>query len=462
MISTFILIGIIVLILVVIVLVSYVKAPPSQAFIISGLNKNPRVLIGKGGFRLPFFERLDKIYLGQITVDIKTETSVPTNDFINVDVDAVAKIRVKPTDEGIRLAGKNFLNMKPLDIANQLQDSLQGNMREIIGTLELKELNTNRDGFSDQVMEKAAPDMEKLGIEILSCNIQNITDREGLIKDLGADNTSKIKKEAAITRITAEKEISIKSSQANKEANDFKVESEMRIAEKNNELSLKKSDLKLKEDAKKAEADTAYEIQKQEQQKIINTKSVEAEIEKTKKQQILSQEQIIIRENELKAEINKKVEAEKYKTEKESEAEKYKTETEAKAILEQRKRNAEAEKYETEQKAEAMKQKAEAYKLYNGAAVAEMMIKILPEMAANIAKPMESIDSVNIYGTNGNEVSGVTGNIPVIVKQVFDTMSQATGVDMKEILKTGTIEAATTRNINISKDIDELKDNIVK
>ena len=392
--------------------------------------------------------------------------------------------------------------MKPLDIANQLQDSLQGNMREIIGTLELKELNTNRDGFSDQVMEKAAPDMEKLGIEILSCNIQNITDREGLIKDLGADNTSKIKKEAAITRITAEKEISIKSSQANKEANDFKVESEMRIAEKNNELSLKKSDLKLKEDAKKAEADTAYEIQKQEQQKIINTKSVEAEIEKTKKQQILSQEQIIIRENELKAEINKKVEAEKYKTEKESEAEKYKTETEAKAILEQRKRNAEAEKYETEQKAEAMKaeadairykliqeaegikakgeaeayaiqqkgiaeaeamkQKAEAYKLYNGAAVAEMMIKILPEMAANIAKPMESIDSVNIYGTNGNEVSGVTGNIPVIVKQVFDTMSQATGVDMKEILKTGTIEAATTRNINISKDIDELKDNIVK
>lgn len=109
MISTFILIGIIVLILVVIVLVSYVKAPPSQAFIISGLNKNPRVLIGKGGFRLPFFERLDKIYLGQITVDIKTETSVPTNDFINVDVDAVAKIRVKPTDEGIRLAGKTSL-----------------------------------------------------------------------------------------------------------------------------------------------------------------------------------------------------------------------------------------------------------------------------------------------------------------------------------------------------------------
>ena len=109
------------------IFISYVKAPPSFAFIISGLSKQPRVLIGKGGFRIPFLERLDKVYLGQITVDIKTEESVPTNDFINVDVDAVAKIRVTPNNEGTRLAAKNFLNMAPNEIAEQLQDSLQGN-----------------------------------------------------------------------------------------------------------------------------------------------------------------------------------------------------------------------------------------------------------------------------------------------------------------------------------------------
>ena len=124
------------------IFISYVKAPPSFAFIISGLSKQPRVLIGKGGFRIPFLERLDKVYLGQITVDIKTEESVPTNDFINVDVDAVAKIRVTPNSEGTRLAAKNFLNMLPQQIAEQLQDSLQGNMREIIGTLDLRSLNT--------------------------------------------------------------------------------------------------------------------------------------------------------------------------------------------------------------------------------------------------------------------------------------------------------------------------------
>ena len=118
--TTFILVAVAILVLVILLFISYVKAPPSAAFIISGLSREPRVLIGSGGFRIPFFERLDRVYLGQITVDIKTEESVPTTDFINVDVDAVAKIRVMPTNEGTRLAAKNFLNMMPNEIAEQL------------------------------------------------------------------------------------------------------------------------------------------------------------------------------------------------------------------------------------------------------------------------------------------------------------------------------------------------------
>ena len=183
-----------------IIVCGYVKAPPDQAYIISGLKKESKVLIGRAGIRIPFLERMDKLYLGQMTVDIKTEQSVPTNDFINVNVDAVAKVRISLTSEGIKLASKNFLNKQPADITRDLQDSLQGNMREIIGTLSLKEINTDRDSFSDQVMSKASKDMDKLGIEILSCNIQNVTDENGLIKDLGADNTSKIKKDAAIAK----------------------------------------------------------------------------------------------------------------------------------------------------------------------------------------------------------------------------------------------------------------------
>jgi len=182
--------GVAALVLIIILASGYVKSPPDQAYIISGMKKDSRILVGRAGIKIPFFERLDRLYLGQMTVDIKTEQSVPTNDFINVNVDAVAKVRIANSAEGIKLAAKNFLNMRPDRIAAELQDSLQGNMREIIGTLSLKDINTDRDSFSDQVMMKAAKDMDKLGIEILSCNIQNVTDENGLIRDLGADKTS--------------------------------------------------------------------------------------------------------------------------------------------------------------------------------------------------------------------------------------------------------------------------------
>jgi len=163
----FVLVLLAVIILLGILASGYVKAPPDRAFIISGLKKEPKILIGRAGIKIPFLERLDKLYLGQMTVDIKTEQSVPTNDFINVNVDAVAKVRIEPTEEGIKLAAKNFLNKNQDQITLDLQDSLQGNMREIIGTLTLKEINTDRDSFSDQVMEKASKDMKKLGIEIV-------------------------------------------------------------------------------------------------------------------------------------------------------------------------------------------------------------------------------------------------------------------------------------------------------
>lgn len=338
----------VIVLLAVLLFISYVKAPPSNAYIISGLSKEPRVLIGSGGFRIPFFERLDQVYLGQITVDIKTDVSVPTNDFINVDVDAVAKIRVLPTNEGTRLAAKNFLNMRPDQIAEQLQDSLQGNMREIVGTLDLRKLNTDRDGFSDAVMNKAQPDMSKLGIEIISCNIQNVTDKEGLIKDLGADNTAKIKKDAAINRAVAERDIKI------------------------------------------AQA-------------------------KAKKYAMLQ------------------------------EAEGIRAKGEAEAL--------------------AMDKKAEAYKKYNNAAIAQMVIGVLPEIVKNAADPISAIKEVKIFSGGGSGENGgiasISGNVPVVIKQAFDVVKEATGVDMSDVVKAGTIEAKTTRNINIGGKAGEAVEGII-
>lgn len=184
-------------------------------------------------------------------MDIKTDEYIPTNDFINVMVDAVAKIRVADDDERMKLAMRNFLNKEPANIAADLQDSLQGNMREIIGTLTLRAINTDRDSFSDQVMIKASKDMEKLGIDILSCNIQNVTDEHGLIQDLGMDNTSKIRKDASIAKAEAERDIAIAQAAADNAANDARVAAETEIAQKNNELAIKKAELQKASDTKK-------------------------------------------------------------------------------------------------------------------------------------------------------------------------------------------------------------------
>jgi flotillin len=405
---------------------------------------------------------VDHLHLGQISVDIKTDSYIPTNDFINVKVDAIAKVRIDTSPEGMLKAERNFLNKEPADIAMELQDSLQGNMREIIGTLDLKTINTDRDSFSDQVMAKASKDMEKLGIEILSCNIQNVTDENGLINDLGMDNTAKIKKDAAIAKAEADRDVAIAKAEADRAANDARVAAQTEIARKNNELSVRESELKSMSDTARAQADAAYEIQNQEQQKVIQTATVNAQIARAEREAELKQKEVSVRQQELAAAIEKKADADKYaaekaaeaaliKKQKEAEAARFTAEQEAAGIKAKYEAEAEAARLKGLAEAEAMEKKAEAYKKYNGAAMAEMMIRIMPQMAAEIAKPLSSIDKINIYGTGSNETgaSQISGNMPVIMKQVFDTMSEATGVDFAEIMKANTYDAKVNRNIHL-------------
>ena len=477
----------VVLLVLLIITQGYVKAPPDHAYIISGLRKDARVLVGRAGLKLPFFEQLDKLYLGQITVDIKTDEYIPTNDFINVMVDAVAKVRVADDPAMLKLAMRNFLNKNSAKIAADLQDSLQGNMREIIGTLTLRAINTDRDSFSDQVMAKASKDMEKLGIEILSCNIQNVTDEHGLIQDLGMDNTSKIRKDASIAKAEAERDIAIAQAAADKASNEARVLAETEIAQKNNELAIKKAELQ-KASVPKGGADAAYEIQKQEQQKTIQAATVNAQIAKAEREQNCADRGCCTAAG-IGSEINKKADADRYAIEqaaaadltrrqREAEAKKYEQEKEAEA----RKAQAEAQKYAMLQEAEGirargeaeaaaiqakalaeaegMEKKAQAYQKYNHAAMAEMMMKVLPEIAGKIAEPLSQIDKITIIGGgNGSDdgVGNVAGNVPVVMAKLFESMKEATGVDLAEIMKADTYDAKVTRNINLNGAEDALK-----
>ena len=474
----FVLIG---LVIILVFASGYVKAPPDRAFIISGFRRKPKILIGRSGIKLPFLERKDELSLSQITIDVKTDDYIPTLDFINIKIDAVVKVKVSTKSDLMALAMQNFLNKKTLDIANDLQDSLKGNMKEIIGTMTLRDINNNRAEFGNQVQDKATPDMERLGIEIISFNIQNVEDRSGLIEDMGMDNTAKIKKEAAIAKAEADRDVAIAQSQADREANDARVLAETEISIKNNELAIQQAELKKLSDTKKAEADAAYEIQSQEQQKSIETATVNAQIAKAEREAELKEREVAVKQQMLEAEINKKADAERYaieqaaaasltKRQREAEAKKYEQEKEAEA----KKAQAEADKYAMTQEAEGirakglaeaeairakglaeaegMEKKAEAYQKYNRAAMAEMMIQVLPEIAAKIAEPLSQIDKITIIGGSESEgsIGAVAGNVPVVMAKLFESMKETTGVDLSEIMRADSYDAKVTKNINVS------------
>lgn len=470
----------------------YVKAPPNVAFIISGYKKEPRILIGRAGVKLPWLERKDMLLLKQVSIDIKTNGYVPTLDFIGVDIDAVAKVRIKTDEEGIKLAMRNFLNMSEEQIIHALTDSLQGNMREIIGTVPLRDLNVDRKKFGDEVQEKAQKDMNALGIDIISCNIQRIEDEQNLITALGQDNMSQIQKSASIAKAQAERDVAIADAEAKQAANEARVASETEIAIRQNEFSIKQAELKKNADAKQAEADAAYEIQKEEQRKTIEITKANADIAKQEREVELKQKEAMVAEQALNAQVRKTAEAEKYRRQQQAEAVLIERQREAEAQKYEKEKQAEAEKYEKQQiaeavkaqadaevyaklkeaegiaavgkaeaeaieakgkaEAEAMEKKAEAMKKYGQAAMMEMIVKALPQMAEAIAKPLESIDKVTIIegGSSDSGVGSMGSYVPAVLAKTIETIKETTGLDITEIMKAETYDAKVTKNVNLT------------
>ena len=481
----------------------YVKASPNKAYIISGIKREPKVLIGRAGIKIPFLEKKDELILKQISIDIKTNGYIPTKDFIGVDIDAVAKVRVltqrdvtvnakgevvagadpnkRITTEMANAAMKNFLNMNEDQIRDALTDSLQGNMREIIGTQCLKELCNDRKTFGDEVQAKAQKDMNALGIWIESCNIQKIEDENNLITALGQDNMSQIQKDASVAKAQADRDMAIARAQAQKDANDAQVIAETEIAQKQTELAIKKAELKKESDIKKAEADAAYKIQEEEQRKTVEITTANANLARQEKELELKEREVSIKEKALEAEVKKTAEANKYAAQQKADAEQYERQKRAEAELFEIQRQAEAEKakseaerFAKEQAAEAVKaaglaeaaavaakgkaeaeaiqakaeaeaagilKKAEAMKQYGDAARQQMELDTLkvyfeqlPKIAEAVAKGYTNVESIKMFGGDSSKLAG---DIMTTVTQVTDGIKESTGLDINEMLAKG-------------------------
>ena len=484
-----ILIGVAVVFVVILFLAGYLKAPPDVAYVISGVRKKPRVLVGRAGIRIPFFERVDKLALGAIQIDVKTRTAVPTAEYINVKVDSTVAVRVGKEPEMIALAAQNFLNTDRNTIASKINDLLEGNIREIVGQMKLTEMVSDRKAFSDKVQANVVPDLSRFGLELVSFNVQNFSDENGVIDNLGIDNVEQIRKNAAIAKSDAQREVAIAEAANAKSANDAKVQAAEEIAKRNNDLAIKQAELKQEADTKLAQAEAAKAIEAENQRKAQEIATANANLARQEKEIELKAREVEIKERALEAEIKKTAEAKKYAEQQDADAKLYSTQKAAEADLFERQRQAEAAKIEAEKKAEAdlalaeadakakkvlaeaieaegrakaaaaqalgeaeaaaikakaeaeaegLMKKAEAMKQYGEAAMADMQMETikayfeqLPAIAQAVGEGYQGVDKIVMLG---NDSSQLAGNIMSTTTQISEGLSQSVGIDLKSLL----------------------------
>ena len=456
----------------------YVKAPPDVAYIISGLHKKPRILVGKAGIKIPFLERMDKLALGAIQIDVKTGSAVPTAEYINVRVDSTVSVRVGQSEEMIALAAQNFLNVSREQIAQKINDLLEGNIREIVGQMKLTEMVGDRKAFSEKVQENAVPDLARFGLELVSFNVQNFSDDNDVITNLGIDNVEQIRKDAAIAKSNAQREIAVAEAENAKASNDARVKAEEEIAKRNNGLAIQKAQLKQEADTKQAQANAAMEIESENQRKLRDVAAADADIARQEKEIDLKEREVAIKERALEAEVKKTAEAKKYAAQQEADAKLYATQKQSEADLYERQKTAEAERFEAEQRAEAQRataeavrvrgeaeavatkargeaeaaaiqakaeaeaeglmKKAEAMKQYGEAAKMDMQMEALklyfqqlPAIAQATGQAYTNVDKIVMFG---DDTSKLSGNIIKNVAQVSEGLSESLGIDVKTLL----------------------------
>ena len=456
----------------------YKKAPPNVAMVVTG-PRGSKTIVGKGCFIIPILQRVDYMSLENIQSDFTSKDEIPTKDAINVLVDAVANVAISQDPKLMKVAASKFLGKDISYIRQTITPVLEGNIREIISQTTLKELiQGDKKTLAERVINNVKPNLNDMGLDLVTFNIQNFKDRNGVINNLGLENTVQISKDAAVSKARAEQEIAIARAEAEKAAADARIAADAEIAKKENELEIQRSELKKASDIKRAEADAAYKIQAEEQRKVVEIAEADANLAKQEKEIELKEREVAITERRLEAEIKKTAEAKKYAAQQEADARLYETQKAADAELFERQKKAEAERFEAEQKAEAVKaeakaqkvameneaagirakgeaeaaaiqakalaeaegilKKAEAMKLYGEAAQMDMKLEALkvyfeqlPAIAEATGKAYTNVDKIVMFGDNGEKLtSGIINN----VAQVSEGLSESLGIDLKGVL----------------------------
>lgn len=429
----------VVILLLLLLFANYRKVPPNVALVISGgirrrykvKDADGNTVVKRFGYRIvrggatlviPFFERVDTLNLGIMQVDIRTTQPVPSQEYISVMVDGVANIKIGSDDVSIATAAEQFLNWKPDDIAAIAQQVLEGNMREIIGRMTIADLVQNRDKFATETSRAAAADMANMGLEIINITIQNFSDNEGVVETMATKNIVEKERDAQIAK-----------AEAQQQGHKAQVEADALMAEQTKELELKQAEYKIQADRARADADIAYNIQQEIARKSFEEERAEAEMVRLQKQTDLERQQVEIQRQKLNVEIREKAEAERDARIAKAEADKAELQAKADADFYAAEKEAEAILMRGKAEAEALELKAAAMEKYGQAAMLEMVVNKLPEVAKAIGEPLAQTEKILMFGEGA--ATGMTRDITGSLMQTFEAMKAAVGVDVPKILR---------------------------
>jgi flotillin len=453
----------------------YTKVGPNQVLVISGRKRKVmdpdgtarevgfRIVKGGGRFVWPVYEKVDILSLEILTIDVQTP-EVYTSKGVPVKVDGVAQIKIKGDDISIATASEQFLSKSTDEIKSVAMQTLEGHLRAILGTMTVEEIYQNRDAFAQKVQEVAAGDMANMGLGIVSFTIRDIRDDQGYLDALGKPRIAQVKRDAQIAQAEADRDAMIKSSQATQAGQEAKFIADTKIAEAQRDYQSNVAQYQAAVNQKKAEADLAYDLQKFKTGQLVKAEEVQVSIIEKQKQIELQQQEILRKQRELEATVQKPADAERYKVETLANAKKFQLETEAAGAASATKATgfasadvskatgiaeaeankarglAEAAVIEAQGKAtaEAMRVKAESFKQYNEAAVIEMIVRILPEVAGKVSEPLaktEKMVIINAGNGPGGGASKLTGDVTTIISQLPPVIESLTGIKFEKLLE---------------------------
>src|ERR1041384_1012641 len=453
----------------------YTKVGPNQVLIVAGRKKRVidpdgvervrgfRIVKGGGTFVIPVVEKVDILSLELLTIDVQTP-EVYTSKGVPVKVDGVAQIKVKGDDVSISTAAEQFLSKGTDEIKNIAMQTLEGHLRAILGTMTVEEIYQNRDAFASKVQEVAASDMANMGLGIVSFTIRDIRDTQGYLDALGKPRIAQVKRDAQIAQAEADRDAMIKYSQATQAGQEAKFQADTKIAEAQRDYQSNVAQYQATVNQKKAEADLAYDLQKFKTGQLVKAEEVQVQIIEKQKQIELQQQEIQRKQRELEANVQKPADAERYKVETLANARKFQLETEAVGQASASKAtgfasadvakatgiaDAEANKAKGlaqadiimahgKATAEATRLKAEAFQQYNEAAVIELLVKVLPEIAGRISEPLAKLETMVIINSGkrpGGGASKLTGDVTQIVSQLPPVIESLTGIKFEKLLE---------------------------